>query len=83
MWQIRWGNEVIKVGMRQIGEAVSAACSVLTKERAYNPRIKDSPAQSKAYDIHISVLRLIEKAFSDGLDKMEEHQRKQIPRKRA
>ena len=82
MWQIRHGSEVINVKFRHIEDAISAACSVLTKEQCFNPKVKDNPAQVKAYDVHISVLRLLEKVFQDGFSKMEEHQKKQIPRKR-
>jgi hypothetical protein len=79
-WTIRWGSEVINVKFSHIEQAVDAACSVLTKEQCFNPKVKDNPAQVKAYDIHISVLRILEKAFQDGFTKMEEHQRNQIPR---
>ena len=81
-WQIRHGAEVINVKFSHIEQAIDAACSVLTKELVYNEKIKDNPAQAKAYNIHIEVLRLLERVFADGFSKMEEHQRKQIPRKR-
>jgi hypothetical protein len=81
-WQIRYGTEVINVKFRHIEQAVDAACSVLTKELVFNEKIKDNPAQAKAYNIHIEVLRLLEKVFAEGFSKMEDHQRKQIPRKR-
>lgn len=82
-WQISYGTERINVRFEHIERAVDAACSVLTKELVHNPRIKDSPSQSKEYNIHISVLRLLESVFAEGFSKMAEHQRKQIPRKRA
>jgi hypothetical protein len=81
MWQIRHGSEVINVGMRHIEQAIDAACSVLTKEQCFNPKVKDNPAQVKAYDVHISVLRLLENVFAEGFSKFDEHQKKQIPRK--
>ena len=55
---------------------------MLTKEICFNEKIKDNPAQKKAYDIHVSVLRLLESVFKDGFAKFEEHQRRMIPRKR-
>ncbi len=82
-WQIRQGDEVINVKFRHIEEAVDAACSALTKEQCFNEKVKDNPAQVKAYDVHISVLRLLENVFKEGFSKYEEHQRKQIPRKRV
>ncbi len=82
-WQIRYGTEVINVKFRHIEQAIDAACSVLTKELVFNEKIKDNPAQAKAYNIHIEVLRLVERVFAEGFSKMEDHQHKQIPRKRA
>ncbi len=81
-WIIGYGTEKINVRFEHVERAVDAACSSLTKEQAFNPRIKDNPAQHKEYDIHISVLRLLERVFAEGFSKVEEHQRKQIPRRR-
>ena len=81
-WKVRWGSEAINVKFRHIEDAISAACSVLTKEQCFNPKVKDNPAQVKAYDVHISVLRLLERVFAEGFSKFDEHQKKQIPRKR-
>jgi hypothetical protein len=83
MWQISYGTEVINVKFTHIESAIHAACSVLTKEMVHNPRIKDNPAQSKEYDVHISVLKLLDKVFRDGMAEYEQHQKKQIPRKRV
>jgi hypothetical protein len=81
MWQVSHGTEKINVRFSHIESAIDAACSVLTKELVYNEKVKDNPAQAKAYNIHIEVLRLVERVFAEGFSKMEEHQRKQIPRK--
>jgi hypothetical protein len=81
IWTIRWGSEVINVKFSHIEQAIDAACSVLTKEQCFNPKVKDNHAQVKAYDIHISTLRLLEKVFQDGLSEHEKHQRGLIPRK--
>ncbi len=83
IWQIRHGSEIINVKFSHIEQAVDAACSVLTKEQCFNPKVKDNPAQVKAYDIHVSILRLLEKVFAEGFSKFDEHQKKQIPRKRS
>ncbi len=81
-WQIRHGNEVVNVKFRHIESAIDAACSVLTKEQCFNDKIKDNPAQVKAYDIHIQVLRLVERVFQEGFSEYEKHQGNLIPRKR-
>jgi hypothetical protein len=79
-WQIDYANEKIAVNFGHVSESISTACSVLTKEICFNEKIKDNPAQKKAYEIHVSVLRLLEQVFKDGFAKFEEHQRKMIPR---
>jgi hypothetical protein len=79
-WTIEYANEKIAVNFGHVSEAISTACSVLTKEICFNEKIKDNPAQKKAYEVHVSVLRLLEQVFRDGFAKFEEHQRKMIPR---
>jgi hypothetical protein len=79
-WKVRWGSEAINVKFRHIEDAISAACSVLTKEQCFNPKVKDNPAQVKAYDIHVQVLRLLEKVFAEGFKDYEKRQRNAIPR---
>jgi hypothetical protein len=78
-WKIRWGDEVINVKFRHIEQAIDAACSVLTKEQCFNDKVKDNPAQVKAYDIHVAVLRLLEKVFSEAFEHHADHQRRMIP----
>ena len=82
-WTVSYGTQKISVNMGHIERAIDAACSVLTKELAFNDKVKDSPAQTKVYNIHIEVLRLLERVFQEGFSKFEEHQRKLIPRKRS
>lgn len=81
-WIVTYGTEQIKVGYSHLERAIDAACSALTKETAYNPKVHDNPAQTKEYNLHISVLRLIESVFAEGFSKFEDHKAKQIPRKR-
>jgi len=82
-WVVKYGTEEIAVNFNHVQDAISTACSVLTKEMAFNEKVKDNPAQKKAYEIHVSVLRLLESVFKDGFQKFEEHQRKMMPRKRT
>lgn len=82
-WSVTYGTQKISINMGHIEQAISAACSTLTKEICFNEKIKDNPAQKKAYEVHVAVLRLLEQVFKDGFVKWEEHQRKMIPRKRS
>lgn len=81
-WTIKVGPDIVKIKMIHIEAAVDAGCSVLTKEIAFNDKIKNNPAQRKAYDTHIEVLRLLERIFHEIYNAYEEHQRKKIPGKR-
>ena len=82
-WTVEYANEKIAINYGHVESAIQAACSTLTKEICFNEKIKDNPAQKKAYEIHVSVLRLLESVFKDGFAKFEEHQRKMMPRKRT
>ena len=82
-WQIAYANEKIAVNYGHVEAAIQAACSTITKEICFNEKIKDNPAQKKAYEIHISVLRLLESVFKQGFEAYEKHQRGLIPRKRT
>jgi hypothetical protein len=78
--QVSYGAEKINVKFTHIERAIDAACSSLTKELAFNDKVKDNPAQVKEYNLHISVLRLLEQVFADGFKDYEKRQRNHIPR---
>jgi hypothetical protein len=79
-WTVEYANEKIAINYGHVESAIQAACSTLTKEICFNEKIKDNPAQKKAYEIHVSVLRLLESVFRDGLAKWEQHQKRMMPR---
>lgn len=77
-WTIDYGPEKINVNLDRVREALSTARGVLIKEIAFNDMVKDNPAQRKAYEIHVLVLKLLEKVFADAFEAHAEHLRRTI-----
>lgn len=78
-WTVQVGPTPIDVKYHHIERAVDAACSLLSKEIAFNKSIKDSPGYKREYETHVEVLRLVQRVFADAFLKHEDHQRKMIP----
>ena len=78
-WIVNVGPNQVDVRYDHIERAVDAACSLLTKEIAFNKSIKDSPGYKREYETHVEVLRLVQRVFSDAFMKHEDHLRKMIP----
>jgi molybdate-binding protein len=78
-WTVQVGPTPIDVRYDHIERAVDAACSLLSKEIAFNKSIKDSPGYKREYETHVEVLRLVQRVFADAFLKHEDHQRKMIP----
>jgi len=81
-WQVKYGTETIKLQYKHVEAAIGAACSLLTKELVHNPRIKESDAYRREYNIHIEVLRLVERKVADAWVAYQKHLDNKIPRKK-
>jgi hypothetical protein len=78
-WTVGVGDSQVEVKYINIERAVDAACSLLSKEIAFNKSVKESPSHKRDYETHVEVLRLLQRVFADAFMKHEDHLRKMIP----